>query len=68
MARRPVVRDQVLPLVRFPVRLQLHAATCSLEYIGKAVAPALLRRMAALLIIGVLLFQGDILTLYASAA
>jgi len=40
----------------------------SLEYSGKAVAPALLRRMAALLIIGVLLFQGDILTLYASAA
>lgn len=44
----------------------------SLEYSGKAVAPALLRRVAALLIIGALhgalLFQGDILTLYASAA
>ncbi|WP_051946674.1 DUF418 domain-containing protein [Verrucomicrobium sp. BvORR106] len=41
----------------------------SLERSDKAVAPALLRRMAALLIIGVLhgtlLFPGDILTLYA---
>lgn len=41
----------------------------SLERSGKAVVPALLRRMAGLLIIGILhgalLFQGDILTLYA---